>query len=121
MSSSTCIVSHDGMESKAAMFHDGGREALTHSVIIAGMALNRETTKLARAANLHAEVVQESNFTSTEPGTNWAGLQTFAIDWTCLLSPPHPIVKHSSLCEIHTEIQLDLIPTALLAFPRMHR
>jgi hypothetical protein len=50
------------------MFHDGGREALTQSVIIAGMALNRETTKLATAANLHAEVVQESNFTSTGPG-----------------------------------------------------
>src|SRR5271154_2283913 len=72
------------------MFHDGGREALTQSVIIAGMALNRETAQLAAAANPHAEVVQESNFTSTGPGTNLAALQTFAIDWTCLLSPPHP-------------------------------
>src|SRR5271155_5793807 len=34
-SSSTCIVSHDGQESQAAVFHDGGREALTQSVIIA--------------------------------------------------------------------------------------
>src|SRR5271154_2509999 len=103
------------------MFHDGGREALTQSVIIAGMALNRETAQLAAAANPHAEVVQESNFTSTGPGTNLAALQTFAIDWTCLLSPPTPHRQtFLSLTKSTRRCNWNFIPTALLGFPRMH-
>jgi hypothetical protein len=105
----------------AAMFHDGGREALTQSGIVAGMALNREDHRVGRCGECACRSGPRVKLhISWGPGTNLAARQTFAIDWTCLLSLPHPVVKHSSLYEIHAEIQLDLIPTALLGFPRMH-